>query len=104
MANQAYIDAVIDLKGIPSCHNPLSVITRNDMLEIWGELPHSHRLDTGTSLCLPGRSTVASPPDGFTVVYTSYHDAKMPVPTPPLPAGVPPFYRHHPLATSPHWF
>ncbi|KMZ64471.1 hypothetical protein ZOSMA_36G00800 [Zostera marina] len=85
MANQAFIDSVIDLGDIPFRHNPQSILTRNEILEyLWGKLPHSNHLDVGTSLCLPCRSTAASPPDGFTAVYTSYLDTRMPVPASPF--------------------
>lgn len=79
MASLAYIDT-IDLEGIPTRHNPFTVITWNEMLELWGNLPHSRSLDVGTILRFPSRDTAASPPNDFTSVYTSYLDAKMPIP------------------------
>lgn len=83
MASLAYIDT-IDLEGIPTRHNPFTVITWNEMLELWGNLPHSRSLDVGTILRFPSRDTAASPPNDFTAVYTSYLDAKMPVPASPF--------------------
>lgn len=76
MANHTFIDA-IDLDGILSRHNPISSSTSVEIYSCWGALLNGQPYEADDSILFPRRQTAASPPDVYTVVYSSYSDIKM---------------------------